>query len=98
MAGELARLQNSESWAGRTRARGPIVELRKYDAQHGTRYVPTLRAWLEAGGDIAQGADRLGVHPNTIRDRLRKMTELTRIDMADTGKRQAMIMALAIDD
>lgn len=94
----LLRRLHSVSRAGRKPARGPIVELRNHDAQHGTRYVPTLRAWLESGGDIAKAADSLGVHPNTIRNRLRKMTELTTIDLADTGKRLAMIIALAIDD
>jgi hypothetical protein len=94
----LLRRLHAVSRAGRTPARGPIAELRKHDTQHGTRYVPTLRAWLEAGGDIVQAADKMGVHPNTIRNRLRKMAEFTTIDLTDTEKRQAMIIALAIDD
>lgn len=94
----LLRRLHAVSRAGRAPTRGPIVELRKHDAEHGTHYVPTLRAWLAASGDLAAAAAGLGVHPNTIRYRLRKMTEVTSIDLVDARKRRAMIIDLAIDD
>jgi PucR C-terminal helix-turn-helix domain len=94
----LLRRLHAVSRAGRTPARGPIVELRKHDAQHGTHYVATLRAWLEAGGDLAEAAHQLDVHPNTIRNRLRKMADVTTIDLVDARKRTAMIIDLAVDD
>ncbi|KOX28790.1 PucR family transcriptional regulator [Saccharothrix sp. NRRL B-16348] len=81
--------------AGRTPARGPVAELRRHDHDHATHYVPTLRAWLEAQGDLAQAGERLGVHPNTIRYRLRKMVEVTPLDLDDPRKRLAMIIDLA---
>lgn len=94
----LLRRLHAVSRVGRAPSRGPIVELRKHDAQHGTHYVSTLRAWLEAGGDLAEAAHRLGVHPNTIRYRLRKMVDVATIDLVDARKRRAMIIDLAIDD
>ncbi|QFZ18886.1 PucR family transcriptional regulator [Saccharothrix syringae] len=84
--------------AGRTPARGPVAELRRHDQEHATHYVATLRAWLEAQGDLARAGDRLGVHPNTIRYRLRKMTEVTALDLDDARKRLAMIIHLAAAD
>ncbi|WP_433272205.1 PucR family transcriptional regulator [Actinosynnema sp. CS-041913] len=81
--------------AGRTPARGPVAELRRHDSDHATHYVTTLRAWLEAQGDLAEAGDRLGVHPNTIRYRLRKMAEVTALDLDDARKRLAMIIDLA---
>ncbi|MCT2584821.1 PucR family transcriptional regulator [Actinophytocola gossypii] len=84
--------------AGRTPARGPVAELRRYDQEHGTQFVPTLRAWLDDQGDLGDAAERLGVHPNTVRNRLRRMTEVTALDLGDARKRLAMIIDLAAAD
>ncbi|GAA3865907.1 helix-turn-helix domain-containing protein [Saccharothrix violaceirubra] len=83
---------------GRTPARGPVVELRAHDRQHGTHYAATLRAWLEAQGDPAVAGERLGVHQNTVRNRLRRMAEVTTLDLDDARKRLAMVIALAVAD
>ncbi|QYC41579.1 hypothetical protein Nocox_19850 [Nonomuraea coxensis DSM 45129] len=80
---------------GRTPARGPVGTLRRHDARHGTRFVATLRAWLESQGDLAWTAERLDVHPNTVRNRLRKMNELTPLDLEDPRQRLAMTIMLA---
>ncbi|MEU6999805.1 helix-turn-helix domain-containing protein [Nonomuraea sp. NPDC046570] len=92
----LQRLRAAAS-AGRTPARGPVAELTRHDAEHSTRYIATLRAWLEAQGDLAVAAGRLGVHPNTVRYRLRKMAELTNLQLDLPEKRLAMLIALAVD-
>lgn len=81
--------------AGRAPARGPVAELRRHDQEHATAFVATLRAWLEALGDPAGAAERLGVHPNTVRNRLRRMAEVTVLDLDDARKRLAMIIDLA---
>ncbi|MBA8826046.1 hypothetical protein FHX42_003412 [Saccharopolyspora lacisalsi] len=93
----LRRLRNAAS-AGREPTRGPVVELRRHDAERGTRYVATLRAWLECQGDLGDAASRLDVHPNTVRYRMRKMAELTPLDLDDPDKRLAMIISLAASD
>ncbi|WP_204286877.1 PucR family transcriptional regulator [Microbispora amethystogenes] len=84
--------------AGRTPARGPVSVLRRHDALHDTHYVPTLRAWLEAQGDLAVAAERLGVHANTVRNRLRRMSEVTLLNLDDPRKRLAMVITLAAED
>lgn len=81
--------------SGRSPQRGPVAELRAHDQAHGTRYAATLRAWLEAQGDLAEAGRALGVHENTVRYRLRKMIELTQLDLADARKRLAMMIELA---
>ena len=81
--------------SGRAPQRGPVAELRAHDKTHGTRYAPTLRAWLEAQGDLAGAGRALGVHENTVRYRLRKMAELTQLDLDDARKRLAMMIELA---
>jgi PucR C-terminal helix-turn-helix domain len=90
----LQRLRTAAR-AGRVPARGPVAELRRHDREHATQYVATLRAWLEAQGDLAGAGQRLGVHQNTVRYRLRKMAEVTSLDLEDAGKRLTMIIDLA---
>ncbi|MBE3011335.1 helix-turn-helix domain-containing protein [Microbispora sp. NEAU-D428] len=84
--------------AGRVPARGPVSALRRHDALHDTHYVATLRAWLEAQGDLAVAAERLGVHANTVRNRLRRMSEVTSLNLDDPRKRLAMVITLAAED
>jgi hypothetical protein len=84
--------------AQRRPALGPVSDLRCYDAAHATHYVATLRAWLEAQGDLGDAAALLDVHQNTIRYRLRKMTEITRLDLENPAERFAMLIELATTD
>jgi DNA-binding PucR family transcriptional regulator len=79
-------------------ARGPVAELRHHDATHGTPYVATLRAWLDSQGDLARAAERLGVHENTMRYRLRRMAEVTPLGLDDARTRFAAMIELAAGD
>jgi hypothetical protein len=93
----LQRLRTA-SRSGRSPNRGPVAELRRHDRAHETDYVATLRAWLEAQGDPIEAGERLGVHENTVRNRLRKMAEITNLALDDARKRLAMMIELAATD
>lgn len=93
----LQRLRTAAR-AGRLPDRGPVAELRRHDRQNSTDYVATLRAWLEAQGDPVRAGERLGVHENTVRYRLRKMAEITNLSLDDPKKRLAMTIELAATD
>lgn len=93
----LRRLHNAAR-AGRVPTRGPVAELRGHDAAHSTPYVATLRAWLDAQGDLARAAEQLGVHENTVRYRLRKMAEVTPLGLEDPRTRFAAMIELAAGD
>ncbi|MCX0273389.1 helix-turn-helix domain-containing protein [Nocardia zapadnayensis] len=80
---------------GRIPARGPVAELRRYDSVHATDFVATLRAWLDAQGDPVVAAAGLGVHPNTVRNRMRKMREVAVLELEDARTRLAMTIDLA---
>jgi hypothetical protein len=90
----LQRLRTAAR-SGRAPARGPVSELRAHDVEHATRYVPTLSAWLRTQGDPAAAGRLLGVHENTVRYRMRKMREITALDLDDGDKRVAMTIELA---
>ncbi len=90
----LQRLR-AAAGSGRGPSRGPVAELQRHDEEHRTPFVATLRAWLEAQGDSVAAASRLGVHENTVRNRLRTITRVTRVDLGDPQKRLAMMIELA---
>ena len=82
--------------AGRLPLRGPVADLVRHDADHGTQYAVTLRAWLAAQGDAREAARVLSVHPNTLRYRMQKMAEVTPLPLEDPDQRLAMAIALSI--
>ena len=93
----LQRLRTAAR-SGRSPDRGPVAELRRHDRAHATEYVATLQAWLEAQGDPVEAGERLGVHENTVRYRLRKMAEIANLHLDDAKKRLAMMIELAAAD
>ena len=76
------------------RPTGPVARLSGYDAEHGTNLVETLRAWLDAFGDVAAASAAMFVHPNTFRYRLRRLTEVSGIDLTDSEQRFAATLQL----
>ncbi|MFI6599651.1 PucR family transcriptional regulator [Nonomuraea sp. NPDC050536] len=90
----------SESWqqlgSWGHRLDGPVDRLRAYDAAHGGRLVPTLRSWLDSFGDVPAASAAVHVHPNTFRYRLRRLTEIGGIDLADPDQRFAAMLFLRL--
>jgi sugar diacid utilization regulator len=66
---------------------GSVPRLQAYDAEHRTALGETLAAWLESFGDVRVAAERLHVHPNTVRYRLRKAVAVSGIDLDDPDAR-----------
>jgi hypothetical protein len=77
---------------------GPLARLKDYDARHGTSLVATLTAWLDAFGDVRAAAAALHIHPNTFRYRLRRVTEVGDVDLADPEARFAAMLQLRVLD
>ncbi|ADB33936.1 putative transcriptional regulator, PucR family [Kribbella flavida DSM 17836] len=75
---------------------GPVARLFAYDAQHNTNLVETLRAWLDAFGDVIAAAASLYVHPNTFRYRLRRLAEVGELDLDDPEARFAAMLQLRV--
>ena len=71
---------------------GPVETLRLHDEQKGTSYVETLEAYFSAFGYVPLAAKTIFVHPNTFRYRLRRLTEISGLDLDDplrTPRRRA---------
>jgi hypothetical protein len=76
------------------RPTGPVARLSAYDLEHGANLVETLRAWLDAFGDVTAASAAMFVHPNTFRYRLRRLTEVSAIDLTDPEQRFAAMLQL----
>jgi hypothetical protein len=66
---------------------GKLEALVEHDREHGTAYTQTLRSYLDCWGDSAAAAKRLDVHPNTLRYRLRRLVEVSGLDLEDPDER-----------
>ncbi|MGB3375956.1 MAG: helix-turn-helix domain-containing protein [Microbacterium sp.] len=75
---------------------GAVARLIEYDEQHRGALVDTLRAWLDAFGDVNAAASGVHVHPNTFRYRLRRLAEVGGIDLADPESRFTAMLQLRV--
>lgn len=73
-----------------------VGRLRDYDTAHDTALVASVRAYLDAFGDVRAAADLLHVHPNTLRYRVRRAQELTGLDLNDQASRLVVALALRV--
>lgn len=66
---------------------GKLARLVDDDRKRQGVYVETLRAYLDAFGDVAAAAASVHVHPNTFRYRVRRLLEVSGIDLDDPAER-----------
>src|SRR5256885_460421 len=71
---------------------GPLIE---HDSARKGALVATLRAYLETG-EQQHAAQRLRVHPNTLRYRLDRIREITGLDLEDPETRLNLSVALRV--
>ena len=58
-----------------------VSKLADYDRQRGSSLLATLEEFLRRRGSISATSDALFVHPNTLRQRLRRIAELSGLDL-----------------
>jgi hypothetical protein len=66
---------------------GRLEDLLAADRDNAEQHRETLRAYLDCSGNVARAAQRLGVHPNTLRYRVRRLVELSGLDLDDPDER-----------
>src|SRR5712691_6669345 len=71
---------------------GPLIE---HDSARKGALVATLRAYLETG-EQQHAAQKLRVHPNTLRYRLDRIREITGLDLEDPETRLNLSVALRV--
>ncbi|MFI5686375.1 PucR family transcriptional regulator [Streptomyces sp. NPDC051636] len=76
-----------------------VARLAAFDAEHsGSCLVQTLRAYLDRFGDVAAASRTLGVHPNSLRYRLRRITEVSGLDLGSPDARLLAELELRLRD
>jgi DNA-binding PucR family transcriptional regulator len=94
-----------DAWAAVTNARalsgiwteellGPVESLRVHDEEHGTAYLSTVAAWLDHPGDPRAAARAVHVHPNTLRYRMQRLSDVVDLDLHDPETRLALRLQL----
>jgi sugar diacid utilization regulator len=58
-----------------------VAKLAEYDRERGASLLRTLEEFLHRHGNISATSEALFVHPNTLRQRLRRIADLTGIDL-----------------
>lgn len=74
-----------------------LEALQAEDIRHGSEYVRTLRVYLSTGCQYQTAADRLGLHVTTLRYRMKRLREISGLDLADAPVRLACELLLATD-
>lgn len=89
----LLKLDQQELEDFRTEVLGALL---KYDQENNLHLEETLLAYLSADGDLNLAGDRLFLHPNTLRYRLKKAAEVLDRDLASLENRMNLYVALKI--
>ncbi|TAM89550.1 MAG: GAF domain-containing protein [Jatrophihabitans sp.] len=71
----------------------PVLD---YDEEHRTDLVPTLAEYLAAGRRHRVTAERMHIHPNTLYQRLQRISELSGIDFEDADQVLELHLALRL--
>jgi DNA-binding PucR family transcriptional regulator len=71
-----------------------LAPLERVSPGAATRLAATLRAWLDRPGQVQAVAEALGVHPQTVRYRVRQLRELFGDKLDDPDARFELALAL----
>jgi DNA-binding PucR family transcriptional regulator len=73
--------------------RDALRRLLVYDQEHNTALLATLEEFLLRRGNISATSEALYIHPNTLRQRLRRISDLTGIDL---GRDDWLVVEVAL--
>ncbi|WP_302389629.1 helix-turn-helix domain-containing protein [Eggerthella sinensis] len=75
-----------------------LLAVRDYDEEHGSSYFDTLRAYLDAGKNVAAAAQALSVHTNTVNYRVNRIREAFGIDATDAQTSFELMLSFKVLD
>ncbi len=73
-----------------------IATLAAYDRCRHTSLLETLELYLECGTNIADTAEELHIHRNTVQQRLERIQSICQLDLAQRAHRLALLVALKV--
>jgi DNA-binding PucR family transcriptional regulator len=75
-------------------ASSPIDVLLEHDRRSDSDLVGTLAVFLDEFGSVSASASRLFLHPNTLRHRIQRISEVSGLDLDDSNQRLAAAILL----
>jgi sugar diacid utilization regulator len=69
---------------------GPLME---HDEENNTGYLDTLEAYFQENESLPQASERLFIHVNTLRNRLKKIQEILGVELGRAGDRVRFYVA-----
>ncbi|MFR9807378.1 PucR family transcriptional regulator [Pseudonocardia sp. RS010] len=75
---------------------GGVAGMVVSDRDRGTEYLPSLRAFFDAGGDLTAAARILYVHRNTLKYRLTRIRDAFGVDVDDPTQRLVAELQVAV--
>jgi GAF domain-containing protein len=88
-------LHLQEIIASDPRLRLDVVDtIARHDAEKGSQYIATLRAYLDAFGDVPTASAQLFLHQNTFRHRMRRVSEIFGLNLDDPDERLVLWLLL----
>ena len=69
---------------------GPLME---YDEENNTGYLDTLEAYFQENESLPQASERLFIHVNTLRNRLKKIQEILGVELGRASDRVRFYVA-----
>lgn len=74
---------------------GKIIQ---YDRENGTEYYRFIKTYIECNGRQGEAGDRLFIHRNTVNNYIKKIEEITDLDLSSWEGRAKLYVALCIED
>ncbi|WP_067729570.1 PucR family transcriptional regulator [Oceanobacillus damuensis] len=74
-----------------------IEKLRAYDKKHQTSLIRTLKMYLHCDCNVYQAAKKLIIHPNTMNYRIKRIREVSGIDLKDPNQKTTIYLDFIIE-
>jgi len=78
------------------RYQSQIVAIAEYDRRKKAKLLDTLEAYLECGGNTAKACIQLGIHRNTMLQRMERLQSLCTLDLEQYESRLPLLVALKV--
>lgn len=74
----------------------PLVQLLEYDKKNQTELILSLEAFLTKDCNVNEAAKLLHIHPNTLTYRIKRIVEITKIDLRNPNEKLSLYLELKL--
>ncbi|MGG3571304.1 PucR family transcriptional regulator [Bacillus gobiensis] len=74
----------------------PLSQLEKYDNEHHSNLIETLETFIDSDSNVKTAAKQLNVHVNTLSYRLKRIQEITGLDLKNVNEKFSILLEIKI--